>query len=154
MSERAAALADRFEQVNKELIATVEGLSDAQWQTGCGGDPRSLGVVAHHVGNSHQSIAGMVQASASGQGGALPAMEQIDGWNAQHAAAHSNCTREETLALLRENGEAAASMVRGLNDEQLDRPAGPLGTTQGAIELVLIGHIQDHLNAIRGAAGA
>ncbi|MDB5059586.1 MAG: hypothetical protein JWO59_3058, partial [Chloroflexi bacterium] len=52
------------------------------------------------------------------------------------------------------NGEAAASMVRGLNDEQLDRPAGPLGTTQGAIELVLIGHIQDHLNAIRGAAGA
>ncbi|MDB5074161.1 MAG: hypothetical protein JWO42_340, partial [Chloroflexi bacterium] len=82
MSERAAALADRFEQVNKELIATVGALSDAQWRKGCGNDPRSLGVVAHHVGNSHQAIADMVQASAQGQAGDFPSSEQIDGWNA------------------------------------------------------------------------
>ena len=32
MSERARALADRFEHANHELIATVEACSDAAWR--------------------------------------------------------------------------------------------------------------------------
>ena len=32
----------------------------------------------------------------------------------------ANCTKEETVALLRAGGTAAASMLRGLSDEQLD----------------------------------
>ena len=35
MEERAAALADRFERTNDELIAFVEGCSDADWSARC-----------------------------------------------------------------------------------------------------------------------
>ena len=47
MSERARTLAHELEQANQALIATIEGLSDAQWQAKTPGDGRSVGVVAH-----------------------------------------------------------------------------------------------------------
>ena len=35
MSERAQSLAERFEQMNNQLIATVEQCTDAQWHARC-----------------------------------------------------------------------------------------------------------------------
>jgi uncharacterized damage-inducible protein DinB len=101
MSERARNLAQQFEQANHGLIATVERLSDAQWRTTTASEGWSLGLVAHHVAESHKGIAGLVQRVASGGPPPDMTMEMVHERNAAHAAQHANCTKAETLALLR-----------------------------------------------------
>jgi uncharacterized protein (TIGR03083 family) len=147
MSERARALADRFEQANRELIATVEGLSDAQWKAKTASEGWSVGVVAHHVAGGHMGISGAVQKIANGESFQLP---NFDKMNAEHAIQFANTTKAETLALLRQNAAAAAAIVRGLGDAQLDRVGGSLGMSAAqAIERILIGHVHDHHASIK-----
>ncbi len=122
MSERARTLAQQLEQANHDLIGTIEGLSDAQWHAKTPGDGRSVGVVAHHVAESHKTVAGLAKAVATGQPVPNITMDMIHQGNAAHAAQHANCTKAETLALLRQNGAAAVATVRAFGDAEL-RPA-------------------------------
>jgi Mycothiol maleylpyruvate isomerase N-terminal domain len=110
MSERARNLAQQLEQANQSLIATVEGLSDTQWRAKTPGDGRSVGVVAHHVATSHKSVAGLVGAIAHGHAVPTITMEMVHEGNAAHATQHANCTKAETLALLRQNGATPSSI--------------------------------------------
>jgi uncharacterized protein (TIGR03083 family) len=152
MSERARALAERFEQANRELIATVERLSDADWKTETPAEHWTVGVVAHHVAGSHKDIAGLVEMVASGKPVPPLNMDTFDQANAAHAREHANCTKAETLALLRQNGARAAETVRALGDEQLDRVGGSMGMSAAQIiERVLIGHIHEHHGSIKSA---
>lgn len=158
MGKRGQTLADRFEQANKDMIATVEKCSDAQWKTKTSGEKWSVGVVAHHVAQGHEAIAGMVQKIASSQ--PLPGltMDMLHQMNAEHAKQFANVAKAETVALLKKGGAAAATTVRGLSDEQLGRSApvlgGPPMTAEQMIERVLIGHVQEHHGNIRQAIGA
>jgi uncharacterized damage-inducible protein DinB len=155
MSGRAEELARRFEQVNDAMIATVESCSDEQWRKTCLGEQWSVGVTAHHVATAHGGIAGFVQALATGQPVPPLTSEMLDAGNAEHARQFADCTREETVELLRSGGQAAASTVRGLSDEQLDNGTElPLmgGRRVSAGEIVetgLIGHPASHLESIR-----
>ena len=154
MSERARTLAHELEQANQALIATIEGLSDAQWRAKTPGDGRSVGVVAHHVASSHKADAGLVRAIAHGQKVPTITMEMINEDNAAHATQFANATKAETLALLRQNGAAAVATVRGLGDTELERTVTfPMGTMTAAqvVERVLIGHANDHHGTIRKA---
>src|SRR5262245_18012591 len=112
MSTRAQDLASRFEQANHDLIATVEGLSDAQWRTKTADEGWTVGVVAHHVAGGHQGIAEMVRRIANSEPVVFD-MEAIHKGNADHAVRFANATRAETLALLRQNGAAALATIRG-----------------------------------------
>lgn len=153
MSERARALAERFEQANRELIHTVEGLSDALWRTKTAGEGWSVGVVAHHVAGGHVGVSGLVQKIANGEPVAFD-MDALHKANAEHAVQHAHTTKAETLALLRQNGAAATAVVRGLGDIQLDRVGGSMGMTAAqVIERILIGHVVDHHGSIRKAVG-
>ena len=157
MSDRAKTLTERFEQGNQELVQTVERCSDAQWQATTSAEGWSAGVVAHHVAEGHKAIAGLIQLAATGQPLPPLSMEALDQRNAEHARQHTNCTRAETLELLRQNGALAAGTVRGLSDDQLDRIAqariGPM-KVQEMIERILIGHVENHLGSIRATVGA
>jgi hypothetical protein len=156
MSERAQTLAHQLEQANNALIATIEGLSDAQWHAKTPDDGRSVGVVAHHVAVSHKAVAGLAGAIAHGQAVPPITMEMIHEGNAKHAAQHANVTKAETLALLRQNGAAAVSAVRGFGDAELDRTASfPIGTMTVAqvVERILTGHAQGHHGTIKKAVG-
>ena len=80
----------------------------------------------------------------------------FDQLNAQHAREQANCTKAETLDLLRRNGEAAARVVRDLDDAQLDSSATiitgmPPMTAQQVTERILIGHVRGHLSTVRTA---
>jgi hypothetical protein len=82
----------------------------------------------------------------------------IDQFNAQHAREQATCTKAETLDLLRRNGEAAARVVRDLDDARLDSSATiitgmPPMTAQQVTERILIGHVRGHLSTIRTASG-
>jgi uncharacterized damage-inducible protein DinB len=154
MGARGEALAQQFEQTNQAVIDTVQSASDAKWKASCQAEGWSAGVTAHHIAGSHEAIAGLVQAAANGQ--PLPPItpEMLNQGNAQHAQQFANCTKQETLELLRSKGAAAASMLRGLSDEQLDRKGTLFGgemTAQQIAENVLIGHPQGHLQSIKAA---
>ena len=156
MAERAEALAGKFEAVNGDVIATVEAASDEQWAAVTSEEGWPVGVVAHHVGGGYPLLAGLIQGLASGAD--LPALTQdmLDQSNAQHATEHANCTKEETLEMLRTGGVAVSGAVRGLTDDQLDiskevLAGAPAMSIEQVIEGILIGTAVEHLASIKKA---
>lgn len=159
MGEQAKALAERFEAVNREVIALTEGLTDQQWHQICPGENWTIGVATHHIAVSHTGIADWVVRLAQ-QKPVRTSHDQINDINGQHAAGQEDYTREVTLALLETNGAVAAQAVRQLEDEQLDNSAPFLPAGEGKsrscrqiIEHVLLGHPVGHLKSIRQALG-
>ena len=147
MGQRAAALADAFERINAEVVAVVARCSAVDWDAVCAAEGWSVGVVAHHIAGGHMGISGAVQKIANGESFQLP---NFDKMNAEHAIQFASTTKAETLALLRQNAAAAAAIVRGLGDAQLDRVGGSLGMSAAqAIERILIGHVHDHHASIK-----
>ena len=156
MGERANALADTGQKAFDDLANTVQGLSDAQWRAACASEGWSVGVTARHAGGSIERTIRLAQAVANGE--ALPplSMEAVDQGNAQHAQEHANCSKDEVLGVIRQNVPNVVRAIRGLSDEQLDRTAhfAPMGrdvSAQQVIEMIVIGHVQQHLNSIRAA---
>ena len=152
MTTRAQELADRFTQANAKLTALVERSNEGQWRQPCPNEQWSVGVLAHHIAEDHELLAGFVQQLANGE--PLPALTQaqVDAMNAERAQQCADCTKEETVELLRRNGATAAATVRGLSDEQLDRTGtffGQTMSTQQLVEGVLIGHIAEHGRSIQ-----
>ena len=48
-------------------------------------------------------------------------MDMLHEMNAKHAKEQAGCTKAETLALHEKNAAAAAAVVRGLSDAELDK---------------------------------
>jgi len=156
MGERANALADTGQKAFDDLAKAVRGLSDGQWKSNCASEGWSVGVTARHVGEGLGVTIGLAQAVAKGE--ALPplSMEALDQRNAQHAKDHADCSKDEVLGMIRQNAPNVVSAIRGLSDEQLDRTAhfAPMGrdiSAQQVIEMIVIGHVQQHLGSIKTA---
>ena len=157
MSTRAQTLADQFEQVNVAAMAAVEACDDAVWRATCREEGWPVAFTAWHIGDGHTTIMGLVTAVANGQ--ALPAVTaaMLDGINAENAARHAACSRQEALELLRQNGATVADTIRRLSDAQLDRAAaldlfgGVPMSAQQLIEHVLLGHARHHLASMHAA---
>lgn len=159
MGARAEELGKKFDESCREMNRVVESLSDADWKKVTASEKWSVGVVAHHAAEAHAGIAGLVEKMAKGQ--PLPGltMDMINAGNAKHAKEQANCTKAETLALLKANGGKASAIVRGLSDAELERSASPLGgmpaiTAAQAIEGILINHVNEHLGSIKATTGA
>jgi uncharacterized damage-inducible protein DinB len=164
MAQRAAALADRFEAMNQQLIEVVAGCSDARWRTMTSHEGWAVGVVAHHVAEGHKVIIELIRLAATGQAEPAMTLEMLDRANAAHARQHANCTKAETLELLGRNGSAAAAIVRGLTDVELDRTVSafrmrtypswvPAMSVAQTIERFLIDHIREHLANLLAVLG-
>jgi uncharacterized damage-inducible protein DinB len=154
MGARADMLAKRFEEANQTLTDAVAKLSDADWKKTTSAEKWPVAVVAHHVAVAHAGIAGLVKSIASGQHTPSLTMAMIDEGNAKHAKEFANCTKAEALELHKKNAAAAAAVVRGLSDAELDRSGSPLSgmpvmTTHQVVEGVLINHVNEHLGSIR-----
>ena len=154
MSARAESLAKEFEAQAAQMADTLEKLTDADWKKTTAAEKWTVGVTAHHAVGAHEAIAGIVKTVASGQSipNFTPAM--LEDMNAKHAAEHANVTRAETLALHKKGAAAAAAVVRGLSDAELDRSGTvltgmPAMTTQQVVENILINHVKEHLTSIR-----
>jgi hypothetical protein len=157
MTGHADVLADRVAQAHRELIALVETLSEIEWRTICPNEGRTVGVLVHHVASVLPGELGMIQAVASGQPVTGVTPELLDQMNAQHAEDYANCSREETLELLRGNSALVVDAIRELSDADLNQAAlvslhwnAPL-TAQYLIEDHPLGHAYQHLASIRAA---
>ena len=160
MTRRADALADRLEQGANALAKLAATLTDAEWATPVPRDGRTIGVVVHHVGNMYPIEIELAQAIAAGKAITDVTWQAVHDINATHAREHARTTREEAIAFLRRNSEAAAKAVRALSDEQLDRATpnslyfdAPL-TCQFFIEDHAMRHSWYHTGRIREALAA
>jgi uncharacterized damage-inducible protein DinB len=157
MSERADALAAKFEQANADAIATVERLSDADWRKTTG-EGWTVAATAHHAAIVHEGIARFIREVADGTATPRSGMDTIDQSNARHAQEYASCSKAEVLDELRARGATAAAIVRGLSDEQLDRstdaiPGMPPVSAEQLVEMALIGHVAEHTASIKQATG-
>jgi hypothetical protein len=156
-SRRANALAERLEQGANALAALARALTDTQWQTPVPGDGRTAGVIVHHVATMYPLEIELAQALAAGNPIAGVTWAAVHDINAKHAAVHEAVTKEEAVDLLRRNSAAAATAIRALSDEQLDRAApvslnadAPL-TCQFFLEDHAVRHSYHHVARIRAA---
>ncbi len=159
MGGRAEVLAERIVQGHRALITFAESLSEAEWQTFCANEGRTVGVVIHHVASALPIELDLVKVLADGRPITGVTIELVDQMNARHAQEHASCGRDETLDLLRGNSALVVAAIRELSDEQLDRAApvslhgdAPL-TTQYFIEEHPLSHAYHHLASIRAALG-
>jgi|CXWL01.1.fsa_nt_gi hypothetical protein len=159
MSERSAALAERFEKVLADFAQAVEACPDDKWNTVCE-EPWTVAQVAQHVAGQFPLESEFIFPAAEGR--ALPeyTLADIDSKNNDRAATSKDATKAAVLSTLREGGARLASYIRALSDDQLDRVSalpvagGAKVTTQQILEgPILIDHVGgSHLASIRAMA--
>lgn len=154
MGAKAEALAKQYETKVQEATSTLEKLSDADWRKTTGGEKWTVAVVAHHVASSHEGIANIIKAVAAGQSMGNFTMEMLHDMNAKHAQEHANAAKADTVALHKKNAAAAASVVRGLSDEQLSKSGTvlqgmPAMSVEQIVTNILINHVDDHMGSIK-----
>ena len=159
MGARAESLAKQYEAKAAEMTATINRLSDVDWKKTTAAEQWSVGVTAHHVAGGHEPIAGIAKTVASGQSIPNFTMAMLNEMNAKHAKDFAGCSKAETLALHQKGVTAAAAIVRGFSDAELDTSgtvmAGmPPMTAQQVVENILINHINDHMGSIRKTVGS
>lgn len=159
MNKRANALADRLERGATDLATFASELTTAEWETQVPRDGRSIGVVVHHVASVLPTEIHLAQVLASGKPVTGVTTDDIHAMNAAHARDNHAVTREESVDLLKRNSSAAATVIRTLTDEQLDR-ASPVSlyedaplTTQFMLEDHAVRHSYHHLALLRSTLG-
>src|SRR6516162_7402237 len=158
VSRRAQSLADRIELGAARLVAFAEELTEAEWRTPVSPtDPRSIGVIVHHVASVYPVEIDLARAIASGKAVTDVTWEVVAQMNADHAQENVGISKPVAIALLRRNSREAADIVRTFTDGELDRVApfslssGRPVTAQSVIEEHALGHSLHHLAAIRRA---
>ena len=158
MSQRAKDLAARFRAFNEEWIAFVTNCPDEGWRKVSPDEQWPVGVVARHVAASHCGVLPLARMMVAGE--PLPELtsESIDQMNAKHAAKHGQCTKDEVLKTLRENGAAIADFLAGISDADLDRcahlpVAGGEVTTEQVVKVIIIQSGREHLDHVKTATG-
>ncbi|HTM04097.1 MAG TPA: DinB family protein [Vicinamibacterales bacterium] len=156
---QADALAERLEQGAQALITFAGSLTDAEWRSTPLKDRRPVGVIVHHVASIYPLEIQLAQAIAAGQPITGVTWDAVADVNAKHAADNPTPTKEEAIALLRQNSAAAAAAIRALTGEQLATATpnslyedAPL-TCQFFIEDHALRHSYHHMVLIRRALG-
>ena len=78
--------------------------------------------------------------------------------NAQHAKDFAACGKADVMALHRAASAKAASVIRGLSDEQLGKSGvifqdAPPFTVEQLVTRALIAHTDEHMGSIRSTVG-
>ena len=148
--------ADDFARANAEAVAFVRTCSPDSWARTVPGEDWTVGVVLHHIAESHENSRRWLAAMANGEG-VRDTAATIDRANAEHAARAGSMTATEMVALLERNGAVLESLLRGFTDEDLDRtaPFGPAGGPRfSTAELAPVAarHTREHLGHAQLAA--
>ncbi len=158
MGTKSDVLVKQLEAKVREAMATLEKLSDADWKKVTEAEKWAVGVTAHHLAGSLEPIAKMVKAVAAGESLEFT-NDMLNEMNAKHAQDYANCTKAETMELLRKGAEVAAAVVRGLSDDQLAKSAivfqgAPPMTAEQLLAVALLEHIEEHFGSIRKTVGS
>lgn len=154
---RSNALANRLEAGANQLAAFAATLTDAEWAVAVPKDGRKVGVIVHHVASVYPIEIHIAKLLADGKPVAGVTWDAVHSMNRDHALENDCVSKDQALTLLQVNSAAAASAIRSLTDEQLDRAApvslnsnAPL-TCQFVLEDHAVRHSYHHLAQIRAA---
>jgi len=158
MRTKSETLAKQFEAKSRDALATLEKLSEADWKKVTEAEKWSVGVTAHHLAGALEPISSMIKAVAAGQALGEFSLAMLDEMNARHAKDFADCTRVETIELLRTGSATAAATIRGLSDAELAKSGTllkdlPPMTAEQVIVGGLLGHIDEHFGSIRATVG-
>jgi hypothetical protein len=136
-----------------EAIATLEKLSDADWKKMTEGEKWSVGVTAHHLASALEPVSAAIEAVVAGKSLEFT-NDMLNVMNATHAREYANCTKAETIDLLKKGGPVADAVVRGLSDDHLAKSGTvfedtPPMTVEQLVIACLITHIDEHFGSIR-----
>jgi PhnB protein len=155
---KGEALAKQIEAKAAEALATLERLSDVDWQAVTPAEKWTVAATAHHYASVLEPICGMIESVASGRSSEPFNPGLIDEMNARHARDYAGCSKAETIELLRKGVAAATATVRRLSDAQLAKSAKVMSTMSpmSVEQLVtggLLAHLDEHFGSIRKAVG-
>lgn len=150
----AADLAKTFDALQEEAAALVAGCSEQQWQQTTLAENWTVAATAHHLAAVQQAFVGIVeQFAASNTYSPNMDMDDVHRSNAEHAREFAAADRDETLGILESSGAEMGALIRGLDDEDLDRLGGTFGdndlTVGQFIEYVVIGHAREHTTSMQ-----
>ena len=155
VSPRAEALATRLEAGAAALASFAESLSQSEWETRVVKDGRKIGVMVHHVAVVYPIEIQLAKALAAGHPISGLSWKDIAAMNSDHAQDNDAVTKQVALELLAVNSAAAATAIRCLTDEELDRAApvslngdAPL-TCQFMLEDHAVRHSYHHLAGMK-----
>ena len=156
MSQRAKEVAARITSFSEQAINFVEELSAEDWNKVCDWEQWTVGVTARHLGAGHLAVFDLIKMIVNGNDLPPLTMDQVNAMSKKDAQEHADCTKDEALALLRENGPKMAALIAGLSDDDLDRkgsmPAfGGEFTTEQFIEMVIFENGTQHFNSMKSA---
>jgi hypothetical protein len=154
MGTKTEALAAQFEGKARDAMATLEGLSEADWKKVTEAEKWPVGVTAHHLAGALEAVSGLVMALANGQPPGGLSVDMLNELNAQHAREFAHCTKAETIELHRRGTATAAAAIRSLHDEQLERSGVvltglPPMSAEQLIQRGLLDHVDEHVGSIR-----
>lgn len=154
-NSRVEALAAELESVNVQVVAACEGCSDADWKAAVWDDGRPAGAVYNHIADAYDAVTRWGVMIANGEEPPQLTMEQIHQFNERSATEVTSLPKQEILTLLQEKAKAAAALIRGLEDGQLDIVGtipfmGGDTTAERLIKGACINHARGHLKAILG----
>jgi hypothetical protein len=157
VTHRSEALAARLETGAAALVAFAATLSETEWRTQLPKDGRTVGVVVHHVASMYPIEIHLASLLAAGHPISGVTGDAVAAINRDHAKDNDGITKEAALALLKTNSAAAATAIRALTDQELDRAApvslnsdAPL-TCQFFLEDHPVRHSYHHLARIKEA---
>jgi len=159
MSERAQALAARFERASGELIAAIEGCDGNAWRATCSDTGWSVAVQADHIAAAEAFVTDYVGRIARGEAVEPVPMAAINQGNDQRAAQAASADQAAVVAQLRQETTTATRLIRDLSDEQLGRTGQivaelPAQSVAAWIESLSIGEIERHGGCLRQALGS
>lgn len=118
-SRRATAIGRQLAAATEFLAAILEGLNDEEWGRPVPYDGRTVGVLTHHLVDSHPMVIEVARSVSAG--GTLPwTREWINEWNAQLAKSNAHCRKAETIRDLRKSVATSTASVKQFTDDQLD----------------------------------
>jgi len=145
-----AQYAADIDAARDRLVAFVESCTAEQWNAApLQGDPRPAGVVADHVADAYEYLAGWIGQLLRGQTVTVNS-GVVDALNAEHAAAAMGVTQAEAAEHLHRSGGAISALVAGCT-------AGDLKAGHGRVERlaqIAIRHADDHRTELEAALAA
>jgi hypothetical protein len=150
------ARAEQIVEANDELVAFIETCSDQDWARMCAVEAWPVSVVAHHVAWGHEVAVGWIRTIRSGND--VPGSPELhNAGNETKAASVAGISRDEVIALAKENVDAYADLLRTLTDEDLAKSAafGPAGGMPMSVDRLAGArrHLDGHLGSMRAAVG-
>ena len=144
-----AQYAADIDAARDRLVAFVESCTAEQWNAApLQGDPRPAGVVADHVADAYEYLAGWIGDLLAGGSPEVTA-DVVDGLNAEHAAGAGSLTPAQVASHLKTSGDALINLIKNLKPAQLELGGGRVAR----FAVIAARHADSHRDEIEAALG-